>query len=213
MFTLAKGSSVQTELVVKKSRFITTLLRADTVEEARAEISQIKAAFPDARHNCSAFVISQADGPVRTHSSDDGEPAGTAGAPMLDVLTGFELVDVVAVVTRYFGGILLGTGGLVRAYSDATRQAVQAAPLVELKTLSKVGLRLPLESAGRLQFEFHSRNWQVLETTWGNHFDVTLAVTSTEMEELEALVAEATRGGVSVQALGSVRVETPASTP
>jgi len=115
------------ENTVVNSRFIATLSPVFSVEEARQFIARMRAEFTDASHNVPAYLIGHGDS-VIAHCSDAGEPSGTAGRPMLEVLRGSGLGDVAVVVTRYFGGTLLGTGGLVRAYSDAVRQVVQAAP-------------------------------------------------------------------------------------
>ncbi|HSU46325.1 MAG TPA: YigZ family protein, partial [Arthrobacter sp.] len=130
--TLAPGPDFRHELEVKRSRFITVLRRAGTEAEARELVADLRREFHDARHHCSAFVI----GPDRTiqRSSDDGEPAGTAGIPMLEALLKREtapgvtgLSDASAVVVRYFGGVLLGAGGLVRAYSESVSAALDLA--------------------------------------------------------------------------------------
>ena len=118
---LSKGA--QAELVEKKSRFIATIRPVSSEEEAVAFIEEMKKKYYDARHNCSAFVIGSKG--ELTRSSDDGEPSGTAGRPMLEVLTGSGIRNIAAVVTRYFGGVLLGTGGLVRAYSGAVKMALE----------------------------------------------------------------------------------------
>ena len=115
---------VEVELEVKRSRFITHVARVDDQESARAMIARVRSQWPDARHHCSAFIVAVAGQHDVEHSSDDGEPSGTAGRPMLDVLRGAELGQVCAVVVRYFGGVLLGTGGLVRAYSDSVQAAL-----------------------------------------------------------------------------------------
>ena len=119
------GKGVDVEMEIKRSRFLTRLRRVATEEDAREVIAERRKAHFDASHNCTAFVLGSDSGVAR--SSDDGEPAGTAGVPMLNVLHSNGLSDVVAVVTRYFGGIKLGGGGLVRAYSDAVAQAVEEA--------------------------------------------------------------------------------------
>ena len=121
-------SPVEAEIEIKRSRFLTRLSPAADEAEARAVIAEARAEHPKARHHCSAFVL---DVDSRTQRfSDDGEPAGTAGAPILDVVTGHDLTFVVAVVTRYFGGTLLGAGGLVRAYGQATSAAVDEARII-----------------------------------------------------------------------------------
>ena len=110
---LVPAKECRTEFIERKSRFITTLTRVETVEEAESFLAKIKAEFPDATHNCAAYRIKN---PLVERFFDDGEPGGTAGMPMLDVLKKEDLFNVAVVVTRYFGGVLLGAGGLVRAY-------------------------------------------------------------------------------------------------
>lgn len=122
--------NVNTEIVVKKSKFICNLIKVETQEEADNIIKQIKKKYYDARHNCVAYRVIQAD-KIIEKSSDDGEPSGTAGGPMLNILQKNNLCNIMVIVTRYFGGILLGTGGLVRAYSDATIEAIQISEKVE----------------------------------------------------------------------------------
>ncbi|MDO4265944.1 MAG: YigZ family protein [Eubacteriales bacterium] len=132
---ITKLSEAETE--VKKSRFLAALAPCRSEEEARAFLESVKKKHYDARHNCFAFRIGDPE-QVFERQSDDGEPQGTAGKPMLEILKGNALYDVCAVVTRYFGGTLLGTGGLLRAYSDALREALNTAPSEELKR----GIRL-----------------------------------------------------------------------
>lgn len=122
--------NVNAEIVVKKSKFICNLIKAETQEEAEKIIKQIKKKYYDARHNCIAYRILENE-KIIEKSSDDGEPSGTAGGPMLNILQKNNLCNIIVVVTRYFGGILLGTGGLVRAYSDATLEAIDISQKVE----------------------------------------------------------------------------------
>lgn len=122
--------SVQTEIVVKKSKFICNLIRVENQKEAEECIKKIKKKYYDARHNCVAYRVIENEQIVEK-SSDDGEPSGTAGGPMLNILQKNNLCNIVVIVTRYFGGILLGTGGLVRAYSDATFEAINMAEKIE----------------------------------------------------------------------------------
>lgn len=124
------AAETRLEMRVANSRFIATMAPAFSVEEARAFIARIKAEFADATHNVPAYVIGHGQA-TTAHCHDDGEPSGTAGRPMLAVLQGSGLGDVVVVVTRYFGGTKLGTGGLVRAYGDAVREALAALPRAE----------------------------------------------------------------------------------
>ena len=122
--------NVKVEIVVKKSKFICNLIKVENQEEAENTIKQIKKQYYDARHNCVAFRIVENE-QIIEKASDDGEPSGTAGGPMLNILQKNNLCNVLVVVTRYFGGILLGTGGLVRAYSDATLEAIDVAEKIE----------------------------------------------------------------------------------
>ena len=127
MYRSLKKDQIYTgEITEKKSRFLSYLAFAGSEEEALSFIDSIRKKQHDARHNCSAYVIADNVGDT-VHFSDDGEPSGTAGKPMLSVLSGAELKNAVLVVTRYFGGVLLGTGGLVRAYTDAAKEALKAA--------------------------------------------------------------------------------------
>lgn len=118
-------------LEVKKSKFIAEIRHIETDEEALNLLKEFKKKYYDATHNCSAYVLREDNG--LRHSSDDGEPSGTAGKPMLDILVGEGLSDVLVVVTRYFGGTLLGTGGLVRAYSGAVKEVLSKASIVEIQ--------------------------------------------------------------------------------
>jgi len=119
------------EEIIQRSRFIATAAAAATVEEARAFIAAIRAEFADATHNCYAFVVGPPGSTAQIGMSDDGEPSGTAGRPMLTVLLGSGVGDIAVVVTRYFGGIKLGTGGLVRAYSSSVKAVLAALPVRE----------------------------------------------------------------------------------
>lgn len=145
------ASQVRIEDVILRSRFITTLAPAPTVDAARAFVTAVRAEFADATHNCWAYVVGAPGSTAQIGMSDDGEPAGTAGKPMLNVLLGSGVGDVAAVVTRYFGGAKLGTGGLVRAYSGGVKTALQQLPVAEkvervlLRVILPYRLYQPLE--------------------------------------------------------------------
>lgn len=142
------AAAVEHELVIKKSRFIAHLEPVRSVDEADAVIAAVRKQRWDARHHCVALIVgAQAD---QQRSSDDGEPSGTAGVPMLEVLRHRHLTDVVAVVTRFFGGVLLGAGGLVRAYSSAVSEALDRAVLVRREVLTEVAFDVPHAEAGRI---------------------------------------------------------------
>lgn len=149
------AEAVEHELVIKKSRFIARIEPVASVEQADAVIAGIRRRYWDARHNCTAMVTGLLGDQAR--SSDDGEPSGTAGVPMLEVLRRRELTDVVAVVTRYFGGVKLGAGGLVRAYSSAVSEALDLARLVRRESLTQATVEVPHADAGR--FDNLLRDW------------------------------------------------------
>jgi uncharacterized YigZ family protein len=167
--TLAAGPDFRHELEVKRSRFITVLRRTDSEDAARALVADLRREFHDARHHCSAFVLGPDRGVQR--SSDDGEPSGTAGIPMLEALIRREttsgvtdLSDVSAVVVRYFGGILLGAGGLVRAYSESVSAALDLAPLVQRRRLRLCAVRVPHAAAGRLENDLRAAGYAMAAT-------------------------------------------------
>jgi uncharacterized YigZ family protein len=197
---LTVARDAEAELEVKRSRFLCTISRVETEGTARAVVERLRKQHWDARHHCSAFVL----GPGRDveRSSDDGEPAGTAGAPMLEVLRGRELSDVVAVVTRWFGGTLLGAGGLVRAYGDAVRAGIDASGTLRRDLVREHLLDLDHADAGRVESELRTRGVAVLDTAYGAHVTLRLGVAPEEEPRLAALVAELTAGTGETQVAG-----------
>ncbi|WP_427007712.1 IMPACT family protein [Pseudarthrobacter sp. H2] len=170
--TLAAGPAFRHEIEIKRSRFITVLARTGDEAGARSVVAGLRKEFHDARHHCSAFVLG-ADRQVQ-RSNDDGEPSGTAGIPMLEALlkreTGpglADLSDVTAVVVRYFGGILLGTGGLVRAYSESVSGALDRAPLVQRRRLRICSVAVAHAAAGRLENDLRAAGFVMAETSYG----------------------------------------------
>lgn len=143
------------EIVIKKSRFITRVAHVGSVAEAEAVVGAVKKEFWDARHNCVAMIVGpDAD---QQRSNDDGEPSGTAGVPMLEVLRHRNVTDIVTVVTRYFGGILLGAGGLVRAYSSSVSETLDLATPVRRVRMHELLLEVPHAEAGRIEYVL--RDW------------------------------------------------------
>ncbi|WP_104107917.1 YigZ family protein [Nocardioides sp. 616] len=189
--TLARDG--EAEIEVKRSRFLCTLRRVPDEESARAVVEEQRRRHWEARHHCSAFVL----GPDRAleRSSDDGEPAGTAGAPMLEVLRGREVSDVVAVVTRWFGGVLLGAGGLVRAYGDAVRAGLDEVGLVQRRLLAEYAVELDHAEAGRVESDLRTRGVEVLGVEYGTR--VRLLLGTEDGAGLERLLAESTAGRVA----------------
>jgi len=189
--TLAAGPDYRHELEVKRSRFITVLRRTGTEDEARDLVAGLRREFHDARHHCSAFVI----GPDRTvqRSSDDGEPAGTAGTPMLEALLKREtapgvtdLSDVSAVVVRYFGGVLLGAGGLVRAYSESVSASLERAPLVRRSRRRICSTAVPHAAAGRLENELRAAGMVMAHTTYQDRHTVLRVAVSDDADAIAA---------------------------
>lgn len=199
---------VEHELVIKKSRFLTHVAPVASPEHADEVIAEIKKRFWDARHNCSAQVTGLHGD--RARSSDDGEPSGTAGMPMLEVLRRRELTDVVAVVTRYFGGIKLGAGGLVRAYSSAVSEALDLAHLVDRRVLSQVTIPVPHADAGRIDNLLRAwvgEHGAVLgETAYATVAEFEVWAPAAGVTSLRAEVAEASAGAVSASVTGTERV-------
>ena len=181
------AAPAETEILVVNSRFIANLSPAFSVEEARAFQKSIRQRFPDATHHVPAFVIGHGNS-VITHCSDDGEPSGTAGRPALAVLQGSGLGDAVVVVTRYFGGTLLGTGGLVKAYGDAVREVLKLARRAVKVPTTTIGLQLPYALFEQVQRLAASCGGELLESQF--LADVTLMLRFRD-ERLQAFVEKA----------------------
>ncbi|SED51635.1 IMPACT family protein [Ruania alba] len=197
------GAVVRAEIEVKRSRFLCRLVRVTDEEEARDAVEQARKEHWSARHHCSAFVLGPAGEPDQVRrSNDDGEPSGTAGAPMLEVLTGRGLVDCVAVVSRYFGGVLLGAGGLVRAYSDAVTAATDAAHLVARQRRELLTVDLPHADAGRVEAELRKQGVTVLGTDYHRQARLHLACTPDGVGHLRGSVAAVTGGSAELVSRG-----------
>ena len=202
------AAPVDHELVIKKSRFIAHVAPVDSPEHADEVIAAVKKRFWDARHNCSAQITGLHGD--RARSSDDGEPSGTAGIPMLEVLRRRELTDVVAVVTRYFGGIKLGAGGLVRAYSTAVSEALDRAAPVDRMPLAQATLAVSHADAGR--FDNLLRTWvaehdAVLgDASYAAEATFEVWAPASALPALSADVAAASGGAAAVAVTGAERV-------
>lgn len=201
------GEIVEHEIEIKRSRFITLIGRATNEAEARALIDAARDRFPDARHHCSAYIY-HVDGsnPVE-RSSDDGEPSGTAGKPMLDVLKGSGLLDICAVVVRYFGGIKLGAGGLVHAYGGAVSEAMEQVEPVTRALRELYTVEVSHAEAGRLEAELRNRGVDMVDTAYGQAVTFTVSVEPGGEEELAATLAVLTQGGVEPKEAGTAWVE------
>ncbi|MBK0418636.1 YigZ family protein [Leucobacter sp. CSA1] len=198
---------IDTEIEISRSRFLTRLERVDDEEGARAVIAAARAEHPRARHHCSAFVLGP-DGRVQ-RSNDDGEPSGTAGAPMLDALVSAGLSDVVVVVTRYFGGVLLGAGGLTRAYRAAVAESVQAATRVRRGLRREAAVAAAYDVAPQIEAEARRRGLAVGEAQYGAQVSQTYLVPEDRVPELRAVAAELSAGSAEVTLGTATYVDLP----
>jgi uncharacterized YigZ family protein len=191
---------------IKRSVFRAEIARVDDEEAARTVIAAARKAHPDARHHCSAFVLDVDDAQPIERSSDDGEPAGTGGMPILAALHGSGLIDVVCVVTRWFGGVKLGAGPLARAYGDVAGAALAQAPRVERVLRPRWRAHVSYADVGRLVDDLSTRGLTV-EPEYGA--DASLLITAAVGTDVPGLVAALTQGAGTVSTAGTVAVETP----
>lgn len=187
----------QGEITEKKSRFIATVRPVESEDEAVSFINETKKKYWDARHNCSAFVIGKRQ--ELTRCSDDGEPAGTAGRPMLDVLLKENIHNVAVVVTRYFGGVLLGTGGLVRAYQQATKAGLSASEIIEKKDGAVLFIRTDYTGIGRLQYLFAQEKITVMDTVYEADVLVKAVIPENDKKRIEKTIIEQTNGTAKLE--------------
>jgi uncharacterized YigZ family protein len=179
---------------VKRSRFIATIGRASTVGEASAFVDRVRGEFPDATHNCWAYLIGPPGTSARVGMSDDGEPHGTAGRPMLAILQHSGIGDIVAVVTRYYGGTKLGTGGLVRAYGGGVQHALATLPVVDRVEWATLTLAVDYARVTTLQQLFPAFEAEILTQTYLEAVRFELRLPSPQRDAFRAAVLDATRG-------------------
>ena len=203
--TIKEDGQVQEE--IKKSRFICHAKRVYSEEEARAFITAIKKEHYKATHNCSAFIIGERSEIKRT--SDDGEPSGTAGVPMLGVLENHNLTNVCVVVTRYFGGIKLGAGGLIRAYAGSVALAVKEIGIVEIK--EQAGIQIQMSYAQYQEYGnfLKEHNLMELETNFTDQVETIIFVDKEDKETIKASLIEFFNGKVTLIDQGLREVEVP----
>lgn len=187
----------EAEIVEKKSRFIATVKPVKSEEEAVEFIESIRKKYWDARHNCFAYVIGERFQIQRC--SDDGEPSGTAGKPMLDVLLGEEIHDTIVVVTRYFGGTLLGTGGLVRAYQGATKAGLEASVIIEKCWGKKLKIGTDYTGLGKIQYILAQRKLSILDTIYADKVEIEVLVPIEEVGFVKAEITEGTNGQAIIE--------------
>ena len=187
------------EIEEKKSRFIAHIEPVTNEEEALQFIAQMKKQYYDARHNCYAFVIG--DNSELTRCSDDGEPSGTAGRPILEVLTGEGITNVVCVVTRYFGGTLLGTGGLVRAYQGATKEGLNNSVIIDKTEGIQLSIAIDYTDVGKLQYFFGSNSIRVLSSDYGANISFKIVIELEMLEKTKKDLTEITSGKADINVL------------
>lgn len=197
----------EAEIEVSRSRFRCVVVRVDDEMSARGVVEQARKEHWNARHHCSAFILGPERAIERAH--DDGEPPGTGGAPMLEVLRGRQVSDVVAVVSRWFGGTLLGTGGLSRAYADAVRAALGTTTFVQRVEQELCDVTVDLAAAGRLEHELRSRGTKVLRIDYTDVATLEIAVPLVAIPVAEEIVAELTEGAASLFQRGRRWVDEP----
>lgn len=189
----------EAEIIEKKSRFIATVKSVKSEEEAIAFIESLKKKYWNATHNCSAYVIGEHFHIQRC--SDDGEPSGTAGKPMLDVLLGEEIHDVAVVVTRYFGGTLLGTGGLVRAYSGATKEGLAASTIITKMHGSKLSVQTDYTGLGKIQYILGQRGLKILDSVYTDKVELMVLLPEESVNPVMAEITEGTNGQAVMEIL------------
>lgn len=201
MKILYEGGSA--EITEKKSRFIATVRPVHSEEEAAVFLGEMRKKYWDARHNCSAFVVG--DRMQLQRCSDDGEPQGTAGKPMLAVLLGEDVHDVCVIVTRYFGGVLLGTGGLVRAYSKAAQEGLKASRIIDRIEGSVLRIGTDYNGVGKIQYLLGKRELPITDSVYADSVELETMVPAGELKALKDEITEKT--GAKAQFL----LEKPAS--
>ena len=182
MYKTIKENSTA-EIVEKKSKFIANVFYVESQEEANKCLEEIRKKYFDARHNCFAYSVLAEEGIVNRFS-DDGEPSGTAGSPMLNILNSNNITNTLVVVTRYFGGILLGTGGLVRAYSDAAKKAIDSIELVDIAKGKEVLIEISYQDVEKLKYYLNKNNISIRDTIYKESVEVYIDIENEKFEEL-----------------------------
>ncbi len=198
------GAESETLLIEKKSKFISHVMPVATEENALAYLNKIRSQYPDATHNVYAYIIDENN---IFRYSDDGEPGGTAGMPVLDTIRNMGLVDVIAVVTRYFGGTLLGTGGLVRAYSASAKQGLLESGIVERTMCDIISVKTDYDLVGKLQYSFSNGGYMVVDTVYENDVTFFIASPKADTERLIKELTELTNGRAEIETVAEKYVD------
>ena len=200
---LALITAGQGEIVEKKSRFIGYTKAVTTEEEAASFIESIRKKHYDARHNCFAYSIGLGSQPL-LRFSDDGEPQGTAGKPILEVIQGSGVRNLCIVVTRYFGGTLLGTGGLVRAYTEAAKAGLEASTIRLMRPLIRGQMVLEYTDLGKIQYLIGNTDGEITDTRYTDKVTLTVQIYAPVYDRFEAEVTEASGGRIQIQKTGEI---------
>lgn len=203
------GQVFEHELEIKRSRFLTYITRVQDQEQAREFIHSIKELYPDARHHCSAFIFHVDGSNDVERSSDDGEPSGTAGKPMLEALRGSGMKDIAAVVVRYFGGVKLGTGGLVNAYTNAVTELLPEVLQVTRSVREIFKIDLPHSDAGRIEANLRGMGVIITDTEYGAEVTYTLALLPGEQAAVESQLSSMMGAEIELKESGHMWVESP----
>lgn len=200
---LPSGAMHRAELIIRRSRFIVSVGRASTLQAAKAFVDRIKAEHPQANHNCWAFNAGAPEMSAQIGASDDGEPKGTAGRPMLNVLLHSGVGEAAVVVTRYFGGTLLGTGGLVRAYQELVKLGLQKLPVKPMVPHRICRTKIPLSLWGRAERAAQSAGAEILQKTFAETVQITLSVPEETFGRLAKILREMSGGACELKAVVS----------
>lgn len=177
--------NIEAEIVEKKSKFIANVFYVESVEEAEEYIRKIKKEHKLARHNCYAFSVFSREG-ITDRFSDDGEPSGTAGAPMLNIISSKKITNILVVVTRYFGGILLGTGGLVRAYTGAFQEALDKVNIIEKELGKFVRFIVSYQDLEKFKYYLKQNDIDIINSNFTENVEIEVDITEKKLEELES---------------------------
>lgn len=198
--------TVSNELIIEKSKFITSIYNVSSIEEVNEILSSTRKKYYDATHNCYAYILG--DNANIAKASDDGEPSKTAGFPILDVLKKNDLTNVLCIVTRYFGGILLGAGGLVRAYSSSTSEALKKGILLEKKYLNRLIIKLDYSTYNSI---INKLNGKIIDQSFQSDIALTIAVSSEELENTIDLINSASKAKAIITNDGLFEIFLPAN--
>lgn len=180
------------EFVEKKSKFIAHAFYVETIEDAENKVKQIKKKYYDAKHNCFAYAIETADGGIAVKYNDDGEPQGTAGAPILKVILGMDLSNILVIVTRYFGGVLLGTGGLVRAYTTATAEVLKECEIVNKIFGEEASVQIEYDELSNIKFFCEKNKIKIVKISYLEKIELIIEVTEEDKQKITAERAKKT---------------------